>query len=61
MQLSERDKLIIAIALSKCPVAELGDVVGGSDAETANRLCELAEMFDKDTADSMRIFAHQFK
>lgn len=61
LNLSDRDKLIIANALSLCPVAELGDRVGGNDAETAQRLIELAAMFDADTADNMAQFIHQFK
>lgn len=61
IELSERDKLIIANALSLCPIARLGDRVGGSDSETAQRLIELAEMFDVDTANDMRLFQHQFR
>lgn len=59
-QMSKRDRMIIASALSLCPVAELGDRVGGNDVETAARLIELAEYFDADTADNMRMFQHQF-
>lgn len=61
MELNERDKLIIAYALSLCPIAELGDRVGGNDSETASRVIELAAMFDADIADDMRQFQHQFK
>lgn len=61
LELSERDKAIIANALSLCPVAELGDRVGGNDAETAQRLIELAAMFNPDIADNMRTFWHQFR
>lgn len=59
-KLSDRDKLIIANALSLCPVAELGDRVGGSDGETAQRLIELAAMFDAGIAEQMAEFRHQF-
>jgi hypothetical protein len=61
MKLTDKDKLIIAYALSLCPVAELGDRVGGNDNETAERLIELAAMFDADIADEMRMFRHQFR
>lgn len=59
--LTEQDKLIIANALSLCPVAELGDRVGGSDGDTAERLVTLAALFDKDIAENMQVFQHQFK
>lgn len=53
LTLTARDKLIIATALSYCPLAELGDTVGGDDSQTAIRLIELAYMFDEDTASFM--------
>lgn len=51
--LDERDRLILANALSLCPVAELGDRVGGNDDQTAKRLVELASMFDQEIANNI--------
>ena len=59
LDLSKRDRLIIAYALSLCPVAELGDCVGGSDSRTAERLIDLAAMFDADIAVEMAMLAHR--
>ena len=61
LNLSYKDRAIIANALSLCPIAELGDRVGGNDNDTAKRLVELARMFDADIADEMAMFVHQFK
>lgn len=61
LDLSDRDKLMIANALSLCPVSELGDRVGGNDSETAQRLVELAAMFDVGISEEMSMFRHQFK
>jgi len=51
--LTERQCEIIAHALSLCPLAELGDRIGGDDHETWLELIGIARLFDQQTANDM--------
>ncbi len=60
MNLTDRDKLIIATALSMCPVGRLADAIGSTQRSTAQRMTELARIFNPEVAESMSMFTYQF-